>query len=80
MPDICAAVSSVTYTGVNIINNSIQLGAVDFIDNGDHIELIVKSRKKQVKQAFDIMLQMYKDIQEQAPHGCVEVIDLDEES
>lgn len=81
MPDICASVSSVIYTWVNMVKTVIDDNAIEFEDNKeeDYILITIKSRKKRIKQSIFVLLSMFVDIQEQAPKGCVEVRVLDTE-
>lgn len=80
MPDICASVSSVVYTWVNMVKTVIDENAIDFEDNTkeDYILITIKSRKKSIKQSIFVLLSMFVDIQGQAPNGEVEVRILDE--
>ena len=80
MPDICAAVSSVVYTSVNMIITLTSPDAITFEDNkdDDFILITVHSRKEKVKQGVDVMMHMFEDIADMAPVGTISISDLNE--
>lgn len=79
MPHVCAAVSSVVYTSVNMITALVSPDAIIFEDNSeeDFILITIKSRKKLVKQAIIVMMAMLKDVAEMSPKGTVIINELD---
>lgn len=80
MPHVCAGISSVVYTSVNMITQLVSPDAITFEDNNDEdfILINIKSRKKLVKQAITVMMQMFEDIADMSPKGAVIIEDLDE--
>lgn len=75
--DVCAAVSSITYTGVNFLTEY-KLDSIEFTDTVDenyegemNIKLLIQDDI--TKKIFDTMIKMYQDVVDQVPSSCIEI-------
>lgn len=61
--DVCAAISSIMYTAVNIMNN-IDEEAVSFEDDGRLVIIQRLKRSNELDASWDTMIRMFKDAEE----------------
>jgi len=62
-PDVCAAISSIMYTAVNIMNH-IDEEAVSFEDDGRLVIIQRLKRSNELDASWDTMIRMFKDAEE----------------
>lgn len=79
--DVCAAISSITYTGVNFLIEYKE-NCIDFTDNVDpdtndgEMVIRVLTHDETIDKILNTMINMYSDVVEQVPPSCVELKDM----
>ena len=68
--EVCAAISSITYTGVNFMSKYND-SYIDFTDDGVNMEIKILKHDNIIDDIFNTMIQMYQDVIEQVPEDCV---------
>ena len=61
-PDVCAAISSVMYTTVNILMK-LEPNTISYTDDGDYVDIILSEEHSDVaKIIWNNMIDMFKDV------------------
>ena len=68
--EVCAAISSITYTGVNFMSKYND-DYIDFADDGVNMEIKILEHDNIIDSIFTTMIQMYQDVVDQVPEDCV---------
>lgn len=70
--DVCAAVSSITYMGINSLLGY-HPNSIIASDDNQRILIVFCSNDKFINIIKKVMIDMYNDIQEQSPTGSISV-------
>lgn len=70
--DICAAISSIMYTGVNFLDRY-DNECIDFEDNTkeDYVMIRINKHDDTIDMIIDTMMDMFKDVIDQVPTGSI---------
>lgn len=70
--DICAGISSITYTGINFLLDY-DKECINVVDdmNGDYLEITFNKHNKIIDNIRDTMIKMYKDVLDQVPSDSI---------
>lgn len=70
--DICAAISSIVYTGVNFLDKY-DTECIDFEDNTkeDYVLVNINRHDETIDMIIDTMIDMFRDVIEQVPSGSI---------
>lgn len=68
--DVCAAISSITYTGVNFLSEY-RDNCIDFTDDGINMVVKILEHDDTIDKIFSTMIKMYQDVVDQVPEDCI---------